>query len=214
MPNTVLKSGDYSLSFNNEVYNEISLGANCLDVGCWSGNLGLKLIQSKNCRVSGIEINETAGLKAIESGYEKIYKLNLNSDQLNVQELIGGYDFVIFADVLEHLINPEEVLRLLKDFVAPTGKIIISLPNVAFLQNRINLLLGNWNYREFGTLDKTHLKFYTFSTAKKLVENAGYKVLEVRGYNQFEPLKTLEPLKKVFPKLLSYQILVVAQPKL
>jgi len=208
-PNSVLSSGDYSDSFNNVVYSRIEPNSYVLDVGCWSGNLGKRLINEKNCRVDGVEINESASVKALENGYAKIYKVNLNSEMLNF-DINAKYDYMVFADVLEHLINPNEVLKLLKDFVSDKGRIVVSLPNVAFIQNRLNLLLGKWNYREFGTLDKTHLKFFTMDTAKDLLERSGYKVVSVEGYNQFSSLKFLEVFRKFFPRLFSYQLLLVA----
>ena len=207
-----LISGDYSSSFNKVVYSEISANSNCLDVGCWTGNLGKALIEKKNCTVDGMDFRDDVLKYAKEVGYHKTFKLNLNSPELDFS-LLGDtkYDFIIFADVLEHLINPDNILHSLKNNLTPDGNIIISLPNVAFLLNRILLLFGRWNYKEFGTLDKTHLKFYTIDSAIKMIEKTGFKIVKIRPYNQFVILKKLHPLEHFFPRLLAYQFLIKAK---
>ena len=207
----MIKSGDYSTSFNPFVFKEVSQGSTCLDVGCWNGNLGRALIKEKGCVVDGIDLDGEVLKKAKKHGYRKTYALNLNNENPEFKKINNKYDIIIFADVLEHLIDPTELLLKLKENLNPEGKIIISLPNVAFILNRILLLLGRWDYREFGTLDKTHLRFYTIKSVVQMVESAGFKVIKVKPYNQFGLLRYLNPITSVFPTLFSYQILLVAQ---
>lgn len=209
--NTHLNSGDYSTSCNMFVYNQIKEKTKCLDVGCWSGNLGKKLIENKHCIVDGADVQEDMLQFAKSKGYRNTYLINLNSDKLSFDALKDKYDVIIFADVLEHLINPEHVLTLIKDKLNKDGIIIISLPNVAFILNRLQLLLGKWEYREFGTLDKTHLKFYTIASGQKMVESTGLKVKKVIPYNQFGKLPYLDPINKLIPSILSYQFMMIAE---
>lgn len=211
--NNLIQPGDYSYSFNEFIYSKVPNGSNCLDVGCWTGNLGEKLIKEKNCTVDGIDAMEHILKYAQKKGYRKTYLINLNNDSIDVTQLNQKYDVIIFADVLEHLINPENVLNMLKKSLKHSGKIIVSLPNVAFILNRLELLLGRWVYREFGTLDKTHLRFYTIRSITDLIERTGYKVVEIKPYNQFGILRYLDPLTKLFPTLLAYQTMVIAQTK-
>lgn len=208
-----MRSGDYSQSLNKHVTNEISRNSTCLDVGCWTGNLGRELIQNKFCRVDGIDMLNEVLIKAKKKGYHTTYNINLNNRPLSLAKINNKYDFIIFADVLEHLIDPPDVLQQMKKKLKPNGRIIISLPNVAFILNRLLLLFGSWEYREFGTLDKTHLRFYTISSLTKLVESAGYKIEKVKPYNQFGLLRFISPLTHLFPTLLAYQILLVAKRK-
>ena len=204
--------GDYSKSFNQVVYNAIKPNSTCLDVGCSTGNLGLRLIEFKNCIVDGIDINSIALKKAKEVGYKDTFKINLNSSLLDFTELNNKkYDCIIIADVLEHLMNPENILANIKQYLSPKGVVVISLPNVAFIINRILLLLGKWDYREYGTLDKTHLKFYTIKSGQKIVKSCGFNIINVTPYNQFGILKRLGPLTNVFPSLFAYQFLVIAK---
>lgn len=200
----------YDSSFNKDVFDQIEPGTTCLDVGCWTGNIGQKLINEKNCTVDGIDRYENVLEKAKLVGYRNLFKFDLNQDIIDLGD--NRYDIVIFADVLEHTINPQEILRNLKKYVKPTGKIIISVPNVAFILNRLLLLVGKWDYTQFGTLDNTHLRFFTIKTGRKLVSDAGYNVEKVKPYYQFSLKKYIWPLVKFLPNLFAYQLIVIGKP--
>lgn len=206
----ILKSGDYSTSLNLEVFNRIPKGSTVLDIGCWNGNLGERLLKHKNCIVDGIDADAKQLKVAKERGYRHTFQFNLNSEHLDLSSLNEIYDVLVFADVLEHLVNPDAILKAFKEKVKQGGVIIISLPNVAFMLNRINLLLGKWNYTEFGTLDKTHLRFFTINTGVILAERAGYKIVEVVPYNQFGLLTKLNNITRLLPAMMAYQFLIVA----
>jgi len=210
---TLINSGNYGYSLNRVVLNEISDKSVCLDVGCWTGNLGKALIVEKHCVVDGVDVRADVLKKAEKNGYRKTYLINFNNEEINFEQLNQKYDVIICADILEHLINPEIVLKNLIKMISPNGKIIISLPNVAFLLNRILLLLGKWEYREFGTLDKTHLRFYTISSLARMVESVGLEIESIKPYNQFGILRYIKPLTFLFPTLFAYQIMIVAKQK-
>ena len=106
------------------------------------------------------------------------------------------------------MVNPKGVLALLKPKLKDDGRVIISLPNVAFILNRFFLLIGKWDYKEFGTLDKTHLKFFTIKSAQGMVEESGFKVRKITPYNQFKKLTLVKPFLKIFPGLFAYQFLI------
>jgi 2-polyprenyl-3-methyl-5-hydroxy-6-metoxy-1,4-benzoquinol methylase len=87
------------------------------------------------------------------------------------------FNTIVCADVLEHLIFPEKVLHfLVRDFLKNDGQVIISLPNIAHFSTRLSLLLGKFEYRESGILDKTHLHLYTQKSARKMIELCGLAI--------------------------------------
>ena len=86
------------------------------------------------------------------------------------------FDVVVCADVLEHLPRPEELLARIRAWLAPGGHLFVSLPNVANVTVRAGLLLGRFPYAEKGILDRTHLRFYTRKSARRLLEEAGFRV--------------------------------------
>jgi O-antigen biosynthesis protein len=210
---TLIDSGDYSDSLNRVVFDEVDDKSICLDVGCWTGNLGRALIREKQCIVDGVDVKADVLKEAEKNGYRKTYLMNLNNEEIDFNKIDQKYNVIICADILEHLINPDVVLRSLIKKLVSDGKIIISLPNVAFLLNRILLLLGGWEYREFGTLDKTHLRFYTISSLKRMIKSAGLEIESVKPYNQFGILRFIKPLTFLFPTLFAYQIMIIARQK-
>ena len=205
---------DYSSSFNQFVYDAIPPNVRCLDVGCFSGNLGSALINAKGCYVDGIEHNSQAAAVAKSRGYGNVFVMDLNHEFETTLYEIEKYDVITCADVLEHLIAPEQVLQRLSMLLKPGGIFIISLPNVAFLLNRLHLLLGNWDYKQYGILDRTHLRFYTIKSGCRMVESAGLKIATLKPYNQFGILRHISPLDKWFPSLFAYQFLVIANKKI
>ena len=151
---------------------------NCavLDVGCASGYLGVELAR-RGCRVWGVDTDRRA-LAAIPDGaYERVAQADLNTLKqwpfYPVQ-----FDVVVVADVLEHVVEPERAMRILAGALAPSGQMIVSLPNVANVRTRLGLLLGRFEYTETGILDRTHLHLYTYASGTRLVRSGGLKVEE------------------------------------
>jgi hypothetical protein len=91
------------------------------------------------------------------------------------------------------LIDPEYVLSKLKTNLKKDGLLVVSLPNVANIYVRMSLLFGSFNYHSKGLLDKTHLHFYTISTASSMLAKTGWKIM---GKNV-----TAIPFAIVFPFL-------------
>lgn len=186
-----------------------------LDVGCWNGTLGCVLIRDCGAIVDGIERDPGQAERAQANGYRMVDVANLDGEMPGA----GGrtYDFVLFGDVLEHLMHPERVLAQLSKRAKPDGRIIISLPNIAFASNRVSHLLGKWDYKDYGILDRTHLRFFTRRTMIQLVENAGLRVTRVEGYVGLHkyPWLVREPLRllgRAWPSLFAIQIVLTAEP--
>ena len=97
----------------------------------------------------------------------------------------GQFDYIICADVLEHLRDPEGALRRFIPYLKPDGEFIISLPNIRhYGVIEMLALFGRFDYSDSGILDNTHLKFFTRDTAIEMIEKAGLKVKDVRrNYN-------------------------------
>lgn len=83
---------------------------------------------------------------------------------------------VVLADVLEHLADPERALRLARRALLPGGTLLVSVPNVANLWVRINLLVGRFPYADRGILDRAHRTFYTRASLRRTLEAAGFAV--------------------------------------
>ena len=88
------------------------------------------------------------------------------------------FDRVLFMDVLEHLRRPEQLLEQCRALLKANGRVVVSVPNVANLTVRLGLLFGRWQYAERGIMDRTHMRFYTRKTARRLLEAAGFRVIK------------------------------------
>lgn len=89
-------------------------------------------------------------------------------------------DCVIFADVLEHMVDPQRVLRRWRERMATGGTIVVSLPNIAHRSIVLGLLKHRWDYAPEGILDATHLRFFTRETGIEMFESCGFRVHTVR----------------------------------
>jgi 2-polyprenyl-3-methyl-5-hydroxy-6-metoxy-1,4-benzoquinol methylase len=103
---------------------------------------------------------------------------------------------VVFGDVLEHLVDPWEALRVARGLLAPGGVAIVSVPNVAAWPVRFGLLAGRFDYADFGLLDRTHLRFFTRRSAHELVQAAGYEI-ERERFVHLE--RKLGPVRRALP---------------
>lgn len=166
-----------------ECYDE---GTRILDIGTATGILGKKCV-GLGFHLKGIEpVYEWA--QAAKTYYDEILCSTLEQTP---DEFLAKQDIVICADVLEHMRNPEELLCHLVDIQEPTTKIIISVPNIANIWIRLNLLVGRFEYVDYGILDKTHLRFFTKSSFLRLIESCSLRPIET----VFTPI----PLSKVHP---------------
>lgn len=146
-------------------------GQRILDVGCGPEDLARYLRKTSN-QIVGID-------RRIEKSDDPVRVLDIEKDLDADFNLDFGreFDYILFLDVLEHLREPEKTLAKARDYLKKDGRIIVSLPNIAHWSIRLSLLFGRFNYGERGILDKTHIRFYTYSTARNLIRDANYKVV-------------------------------------
>lgn len=140
----------------------------------------------------------------------------------------GNIDTIVFADSLEHMPDPAAVLNRAGSRLAPGGRIVISLPNVAHLTVRLELLAGSFRYRDRGILDRTHLRFFTRRTFLELLDSCGLRptVLEATPAPVEEALPRLRASRSYtrmatahatvanrWPTMFGYQFIAVAVPR-
>jgi hypothetical protein len=111
--------------------------------------------------------------------YQQISKRISKPISNSTRILKEKYDAVIFSDVLELLNNGGKVFRQSRDILTAGGKVILSLPNVAYFENRLRNFMGNWDYTDDGILDRTHIRFYSLETARDLIADAGFTIVEM-----------------------------------
>ena len=157
-----------------------------LDVGCASGYLGHWVHLRQHAKVWGIESMPAVAEVAQAQGYENVFVGDV--EKVLANNVLAGktFDHILLGDVLEHLLDPAEILRQLRPLLKPEGTFVISLPNVAHYSVRLGLLRGNWTMTDTGILDRTHVHFYTQKTACELLESVGLQVQSVRPRGDIE----------------------------
>ncbi len=185
--------------YNQAIYDLVPSRKRILDVGCATGRLGEKLVKEKYCYVVGVEVDPEMAKVARGKCNEVIEADVENTNELDL--LPQSFDIIIFADSLEHMKNPAAVLSRMKRYLSKQGTLLISIPNVAFFSSRLGLLFGKFDYAEYGVLDKSHLRFFTLKTARKLLEDNGFQLISVSGYsavrNRFYIVRKLANVWKV-----------------
>ena len=134
--------------------------ATVLDLGCGSGALGQHLSETRGCTLDGVTLSEAEATHA-RPHYRRVVVDNLESCDLVATFAGSHYDFIVCADVLEHLSRPEHVLAACRQLLQPEGRLLISVPNAGYTGLIAELLEGEFLYREEGLLDRTHLRFFT-----------------------------------------------------
>lgn len=153
----------------NQISRIIPDGAKVLDIGAGNGILACVLKEThKNLVIDGIEPDSYAVVLA-RRHYRNVYSGFAQDflDQISAED----YDFIVLADVIEHIFDPYSFLKELILRISAKTKIIISVPNIAFGAVRASLLSGNFDYVDSGILEKTHVRFFTLKTMKSVIEN-------------------------------------------
>ena len=194
-----------------------------LEVGTATGYLSAEMT-SLGCNVTGIE--QDPGMAELARPHCR--RMLVGDIETLEVDTLGQFDAIVFGDVLEHLRNPRSVLEQLSKLLKPGGRILISLPNVANIWVRLNLLFGRFNYTRVGIFDESHLRFFTLKTAKELVADAGLDVISASATPI--PLPLILPatskgrafsflhvlnwgLTRLRKTLLGYQFILVCRPR-
>ncbi|MFC1736718.1 methyltransferase domain-containing protein, partial [Candidatus Hydrogenedentota bacterium] len=158
---------------------------NILDIGCAAGSVGSFFAGKGRC-VTGVDMD----VGAVEAAREVLFKAIVGSFPSSevTKQLQGGYDVIIMADTLEHMIDPKAALVEAGRLLAKGGFVVVSIPNFGHWSARRDHLTGRFEYRDMGLTDSSHLRFFTVSTFEKLAVDSGYKIVDrrdVSSYNNF-----------------------------
>jgi len=206
-------------SSHTAMLSEIKDNSVVLNLGAGAGLLAREL-KKKSCTVIGIDkFNPDEG-----AYFDLFLKCKF---PVSEKPWGNGYriDYVLLSGVIEHMIEPEEFLDNLRNWLqGEQCTVIITSPNIAFFISRIQLLMGSFNYTKRGTLDKTQVHLFTFSSLKKLLIQSGYKIISIRGIPAPFPevipssfialllIKINQLLINLWRNLFSYQMMIIAKP--
>ena len=144
-------------------------GTRVLELGPGLGHVA-RLVDRRDLTWVGLE-----GSLSCLPGLRSALSASAILDLEQLTRLPRGFDVVLAADTLEHLAQPARMLGLIHDCLAPGGRLLASVPNVANLYVRLALLAGRFPYAERGILDRTHLHFFTRHSLGEMVAAAGFR---------------------------------------
>ncbi len=156
-----------------KIFKQIPYGSKVLEIGCASGKLANILALSKKCLVYCVEKDPIIAAIARNKCVEM---LNMDIETEELPYVNGAFDCIILGNVLEHMKEPSKILANLKKYLSDSGFLIYSVPNIVNWHSRMTIFFGKFEYAENGVFDKSHLRFYNLNSAKKLAEDAGYKI--------------------------------------
>jgi 2-polyprenyl-3-methyl-5-hydroxy-6-metoxy-1,4-benzoquinol methylase len=145
-----------------------------LEIGCGQGMFGALLKDRFGCSVTGIELVEKAAAEAAT----RLDRVHVG-DALAMDGRLGSqtFDLIVLNDVLEHFLEPGELLRSYSKRLTSGGSFFLTVPNVRHWSVVAPLLLrGQWEYADWGILDRTHFRFYTRRSLEAMVQSFGLGV--------------------------------------
>jgi 2-polyprenyl-3-methyl-5-hydroxy-6-metoxy-1,4-benzoquinol methylase len=185
-----------------------------LDVGCAEGGFGAQLRQERpGLRLWAVEPDQ-AMAAAAAAIYDRVIRARFEDALADLPT--GAFDVVTFTDVLEHLVDPGSALVRTRPLLSTEGVVLASIPNVRnYAVWKPLILHGEWRYRDFGLLDRTHLRFFTRSSIEELFAHAGYRIRLIEGINMTTTMgrktRAVSRLTRRFDDFLFVQFLVIAE---
>lgn len=184
-----------------------------LDIGCGDGglcrNLKKKLPAKKTV---GIEINIDAAQRAKEH-IDEVIITDIEKTRLNFSN--GYFDLIIYADVLEHLVNPWKIIAEMKQYLKKTGYYLISVPNIRYYRVLCDILFnGEFKYEKDGILDITHLRFFTLKMLKLYLAQINFEVVKIkRNYSGYITWILNKICFNLFSDFFTRQYIILAKPQ-
>lgn len=164
-------------------------GDTVLEFGPATGYMTKALNTLKGCKMYLVEIDEETG-KVAGQFAEDVVIGDVEQYDWAVRYEGMKFDRILFADILEHLRQPDKLLQRCKDFLKPGGSMVLSVPNVAHNAIVIDLLKDNFEYHELGLLDKTHIHLFTKTTLERMLESVG--LYPVYADATYAPVRDIE----------------------
>lgn len=154
-------------------------GAKVLEIGAGPGSITRHLSGTLGCDVVALEIDPTA-IEKLKPFARSVYAADLNdpnwADMVRAKD--GVFDYVIAADVLEHVYDPWKVLGGMKSLLNDQGAVILSLPHAGHAAVLGCLVDEDFEYRQWGLLDRTHVRFFGVKNVQSLYASQGMSIEE------------------------------------
>jgi 2-polyprenyl-3-methyl-5-hydroxy-6-metoxy-1,4-benzoquinol methylase len=143
-----------------------------LEIGAGPGSIACPMVERNGCKVTAVELDENS-VDILRGFCECVLRLDLNDSSWINSVPHGDFDAVVIADVLEHLVDPWTTLRLAASCARES--VVVSIPHASILACLLN---NDFEYRDWGLLDRTHIRFFSMRNIQALFEGAGLKIAD------------------------------------
>jgi 2-polyprenyl-3-methyl-5-hydroxy-6-metoxy-1,4-benzoquinol methylase len=150
---------------------ELTPGAKVLDVACGNGILGKWLIEYAKARLYGVDLSPVALERCRQIGYLKSELVDLDNELLPFAA--DSFDLVTLSAVLEHVMEPEQILIQTFEKLKPGGYVFVLTPNISWIVNRFLFLIGRWDHRLMGGT-KGHISYMNKQQLQSYLAGAGF----------------------------------------
>jgi len=151
-----------------------------LEIGCGSGNFSAQLVK-EGVETWGVEPFEESAKEA----KQKLTKVLFGTLDETLKDLPDNYfDVIVMNDVIEHLLEPWDDIVNLKAKLKKEGVLVTSIPNVRYSKNLFKMIFKrDWKYTDDLILDRTHYRFFTKRSIKRMYKDCGYNIQSIEGIN-------------------------------
>jgi len=174
-----------------------------LDIGCATGYLGETLRQYGHY-VVGFDISEKAIQKA-KHVLDKAYVVDIENQQF---PKLPKFDLIVLSEVIEHLFQPDIALHKIISHLKPKGHLLVSTPNFLYWGHRLQFLFGNFQYSKQGTFDESHVRFFSYSLLKQMLQKNQLNIIRENHLTGGLVGQLLVPLA---PQVFASHLIVLSQ---
>jgi len=162
----------YYSGLNKKLFHTLPPARRVLELGCAEGRLGAAYkSQHPDAKWVGVDIHAPA-VDSAAPLLDEVFCLDVERDDLS--DLGENFDLVVMGDVLEHLVNPLAALERIRALCTPDARLVCCIPNMGHYSVVERLLGADMSYDKEGLLDETHVRFFTLSSAFKLLLDGGW----------------------------------------
>ena len=169
-----------------------------LDVGCGDGAHYGRALAAFAREYHGLEISDVAVAVAQQHGI----RAQCHNLQAPFPFHAETFDTILCIEVLEHLFDPAFALGEMRRVLKGDGHIILSVPNIAHVSNRVRAALGGFS--PGGTPETSsrrpwgdpHIRFFTVKSLRALISEQQLRLFELygEGFSVFSTFPVLSSL--------------------
>ena len=159
-------------------------GTKLLDFGCGKGKISTEILKlNSKIELTGSDISKIAVKTAKKQVPQGKFILTQEDKPLPFKD--NSFDFILAADVIEHIYDIDLIFSELARILKPSGKILISVPYHGLIKNLIIVFIA---FDFVFNVKGPHIRFFTNKALAKCLRDAGLKPSKFGYFGRFFPI--------------------------